>query len=250
MGRLSDAAKMIAASLRSIAYPCSRPGLRPDFMLGFTERASGRGSRQQTRAGFSRDFGPPCSAGCLSASLAVASLGPAPLCCGRNPRRSAHQQRSKEHAKAELCQNAGICGSCAASSIRTSDAKIIASPTDWAVCLIASGQNLTLGSGAVSPLGVGRRPNSPALRRRVCARSGPSSRYYGTTCVGPIPVRQLSRTSLLKQTFRSAGVMSGSDPMRAFCSGFSTLDSRRSTERAILPRQTPMMSDKVRQIMS
>ena len=28
---------------------------------------------------------------------------------------------------------------CAASSVRTSDAKIIASPTDWAVCLIAQG---------------------------------------------------------------------------------------------------------------
>ena len=77
--KLSDAATMIPASLRSIAYPWSRSGLRPDFVLGFRSAHPGGGSRQQTRAGFSRDFGPPCSAGCLSASQAVASLGPAPL---------------------------------------------------------------------------------------------------------------------------------------------------------------------------
>ena len=37
---------MSPASLRSIAYPWSRSGLRPDFVLGFTERAY----REEVRA--------------------------------------------------------------------------------------------------------------------------------------------------------------------------------------------------------
>ena len=51
------------------------------------------------------------------------------------------------------------------------------------------------------------------------------------TEMGPIPVRQLSRTALRKQTFRSAAVMSGSDPMRTLLAArLNALEAESSVE--------------------
>ncbi|MBB3149362.1 hypothetical protein FHS21_005815 [Phyllobacterium trifolii] len=47
------------------------------------------------------------------------------------------------------------------------------------------------------------------------ARSGQSRHNRQTPASGPIPVRQLSRTALRKQTFKSAAVMSGSGVLAA-----------------------------------
>ena len=131
-GKRVPAATASAASVRSIAYPWSRSGLRPDCLLeGSRSAQPGGGSRQQTRAVSSRDFGPPCSAD-ASVHRGGRVSGPASPVGGRNPRRSAPRQPSKARASSENAVTPTRFSTATAGRARTDGARMIASLTDWA----------------------------------------------------------------------------------------------------------------------